>query len=378
MMMPIKGIKKLPISINKERAAELFIKLTTVASDITRLDEKLKNSLVASELVYTLALKESVQSTRIEGTQVTFTDMINETHTPRQKQEHIEILNYRKALFMGEERIRNGYPLTTRFILDLHKLLMEGGRGTEANRGEFRKVPNWIGPTNRFEDAVYIPVEADEIEDFMKNWEMYANKHPYGEKMSITHLPKSEYVIDEDAHPLLKIAILHAQFESIHPFLDGNGRIGRIIIPLYMMQVGQLPSPIFFVSEELEKQRAKYYHLLNGTRGKYPDWYSWLTFFIDASGRMAKKLNKLLDEANSLAKEGLAQCTTQTEKYIYLLTFSRPNITAVEATKHIRVTPSTARRALNALVEKELLFKDQTQKRNIEYFNYNILELFDR
>jgi len=378
MMMPIKGIKKLPISINKDRAAELFIKLTTVASDITRLDEKFKNSLVASELVYTLALKESVQSTRIEGTQVTFTGMINDTHTPRQTQEHIEILNYRRALFMGEERIKNGYPLTTRFILDLHKLLMEDGRGTEANRGEFRKVPNWIGPTNRFEDAVYIPVEADEIEDYMKNWEMYANKHPYGEKMSITHLPKSEYVIDEHAHSLLKVAILHAQFESIHSFLDGNGRIGRIIIPLYMMQVGQLSGPIFFVSEELGKQRAKYYHLLNGTRGECPDWYSWLAFFIDASGRMAKKLNKLLDEANSLAKEGLAQCTIQTEKYIYLLTFSRPNITAVEAAKQVKVTPSTARRTLNALVEKELLFKDQAQKRNIEYFNYNILELFDR
>src|SRR5699024_2525884 len=114
-----------------------------------------KNSLISSELVYTLALKESVQSTRIEGTQMTFTDMINEAHTSKQKQEHIEILNYRKALFFGQEKIQNGYPLTSRFILDLHEILMEGGRGTKASSGEFRKVPNWIGPTNRFEDAVY-------------------------------------------------------------------------------------------------------------------------------------------------------------------------------------------------------------------------------
>lgn len=375
-MKPIRGIKKLPVSITKDRTPDLFMKLTTVASAITRLDEKLKGSIVASELVNTLALKESVQSTRIEGTQVTFTDMINETHS--QRQDHIEILNYRRALFMGQERIQNGYPITTRFILDLHKILMEGGRGTKASSGDFRKVPNWIGPTKKFEDAVYVPAEADEIEKYMMNWEVYANKHPYDEKMGINHLSNEEFILDENAHPLLKVAILHAQFESIHPFLDGNGRIGRIIIPLYMMQVGQLPSPIFFVSEELEKQRAKYYHLLNKTRGDKPDWYSWIEFFIDASGRMAKKLNSLLDNANKLAEEGTSKCASHTERYIYLLTFSIPNITAVEAAKQVKVAPTTARRALNALVEKDLLFKNPLQKRNAEYFNYNILDLFDR
>lgn len=140
---------------------------------------------------------------------------------------------------------------------------MEDARGTSASSGEFRKVPNWIGPTKRFEDAVYIPVEADEIESYMENWELYANKHPYGEKMDVDHLSIEEFVLDEYVHPVIKVAILHAQFESIHPFLDGNGRIGRIMIALYMMQSDQLSSPIFFVSEELERQRAKYYYLLN-------------------------------------------------------------------------------------------------------------------
>lgn len=377
-MSPIKGIKKLPVSIRREQAPELFLKLATVSSEVSRLDEKLKHSIVRSDLVNTLALKESVQSTKIEGTQVTFTDIVNETHTSKQKQEHIEVLNYRKALSIGQERIRNGYPLTTRLILELHKVLMEGARGTNADRGEFRKVPNWIGPTKRFEDAVYIPVEADEIKSYMKNWELYANKHPYGEKMNVDHLSNDEFILDEHIHPLLKVAILHAQFESIHPFLDGNGRIGRIIIALYMMQSDQLSSPIFFVSEELEKQRAKYYHLLNKTRGNSPDWYSWLRFFIEASGRMAERLNGLLDQANQLAKEGIEQCQSHTERHIYLMTFSYPNITAVEAAKYAKVAPTTARRTLHALVEKDLLFKDPLQKRNVEYFNYNVLELFDR
>lgn len=377
-MTPIKGIKKLPVSITIEQAAEIFMKLTTISSKISRLDEKFKHSIVKGDLVNTMALKESVQSTRIEGTQVTFTDVVNETHKLEQKQEHIEVLNYRKALSVGQERIRNGYPITTRLVFDLHKILMEGARGANTNSGEFRKVPNWIGPTKRFEDAVYIPVGAGEIENYMMNWETFINKHPYGEKMDTSHLAIGEFILDENIHPLIKVAIIHAQFESIHPFLDGNGRLGRIMIALYMMQSEQVSSPIFFVSEELEKQRAKYYHLLNRTRGAHPDWYSWLNFFIDASDRMAEKLTILLDQANELAQTGIKKCDLHTEELIYIMTFQFPNITAAEVAKHSKVAPSTARRALNSLVEKGLLFKDPMQKRNVEYFNYDVLELFDK
>lgn len=377
-MTPIKGIKKLPVSVKTEKAAEIFMKLSTVSSKISRLDEKFKHSIVKVDLINTMALKESVQSTRIEGTQVTFTDMVNETHKLEQKQEHIEVLNYRKALSVGQERIRNGYPITTRLVFDLHKILMSGARGANANSGEFRKVPNRIGPTKRFEDAVYIPVDAGEIESYMMNWETFINKHPYGEKMDVNHLPAEEFVLDENVHPLIKVAILHAQFESIHPFLDGNGRLGRIMIALYMMQSEQVSSPIFFVSEELEKQRAKYYHLLNRTRGNHPDWYSWLNFFIDASDRMAEKLSLLLDQANVLAQEGIKKCDLHTEEVIYIMTFQFPNITAAEVVKYAKVAPTTARRVLNSLVEKGLLFKDPSQKRNVEYFNYDVLELFDK
>ena len=137
-MSPIRGIKKLPASVNKELASELFIKLALVSSNISRLDEKLRHSVVKSDLVNTLALKESVQSTKIEGTQVTFTDMINDKHISKQKAEHREVLNYRKALALGQERIQNGYPLKTRLILDLHKVLMKDTRGTNAS-SVFRK-----------------------------------------------------------------------------------------------------------------------------------------------------------------------------------------------------------------------------------------------
>ncbi|MDT3498483.1 Fic family protein, partial [Bacillus toyonensis] len=365
---------KLPVGVEIQRAVDLFSKLANVSSEIGRLDEKFKRSILKSDFVNTLALKESVQSTRIEGTQVTFTDMVEQTHKSQQTWEQIEVLNYQKALTIGQERMRNGYPLSTRLLLELHEVLMDGdARGTNVACGQFRKIPNWIGPTKRVEDAVYIPVDSNEIESYLENWELFANGHPYDEKMDISHLGSNQYIIDENAHPLLKVAILHAQFESIHPFLDGNGRLGRIIIALYMMQSKQLSSPIFFVSEELEKQKSRYYHLLNETRGANPNWLNWLNFFLDASQRMADKLNVLFDQAEKLALSGMKKCDTHTEKQVYLMTFRSPNITAVQVAEQFKVAPSTARRFLNSLADKELLFKDTSQKRNIEYFNYDIL-----
>ncbi|OTW88713.1 Fic/DOC family protein, partial [Bacillus thuringiensis serovar cameroun] len=168
-MTAIKGVKKLPVGVEIQRAVDLFSKLANVSSEIGRLDEKFKRSILKSDFVNTLALKESVQSTRIEGTQVTFTDMVEQTHKSQQTWEQIEVLNYQKALIVGQERMRNGYPLSTRLILELHEVLMDGdARGTNVACGQFRKIPNWIGPTKRVEDAVYIPIDSHEIESYLE------------------------------------------------------------------------------------------------------------------------------------------------------------------------------------------------------------------
>lgn len=376
-MSPVHGIHKLPVSIKQADAYELLMKLAEVAAKIGRLDEKFKRSILRSDFINMLALKESVQSTRIEGTQVTFTDMVEQVHKTKPKWEHVEVNNYQQALISGHERIQNGYPITTRLILDLHSILMEGARGTNIASGAFRKIQNFIGPTNKIEDAVYIPIDANEIELYMENWEVYANKHPYGEKLPIAHLQGDEMILDENSHPLLKVAILHAQFESIHPFLDGNGRLGRILIALYIVQSKLVSSPIFFVSEELEKQRARYYHLLNGVRGENPDWGSWLKFFLNASDRMADKLTALLDKAESIAENGLIKCEREIQRNVYLFTFREPNTTALQVAKQFKVATSTARNVLNELHALDLIFKDPSQKRNIEYFNYDVLDLLN-
>lgn len=377
--MAVEGITKLPITIKNDEATKLFMQLSNISGEIGRLDEKYKSSMLQSGFINLLALNESVQSTRIEGTQVTFTDMIEQSNTTDKNSNYIEVMNYQKALLVGEERIKNGYPITTRLILELHSILMDGARGSNLSPGDFRKIENWIGPTKKREDAVYIPIAANEIEEYLSNWETYANGLPYDRKMSLDHLGTVEgMVLDEDTHPLLKIAILHAQFESIHPFLDGNGRLGRILIALYMMQTKQISAPLFFVSEELETKRAKYYALLNKTRGNRPDWYSWLHFFLEASERMTNRLNKLLDDANTIARSGLKKCKTTSEKHVYLYTFSNPNATAPIVAKTLGISQTTARRALNSLADYDLIYRDQSMIRNIQYFNYDVLELINK
>lgn len=375
-MSPIRGIKKLPISIPITDATKILLVLNEVSNKLGRLDERFKYSLLGTELINTLSLNESVQSTRIEGTQVTFIEMVEQAHKKNTAPKIHEVDNYRKALNYGYEQIRNGYPISTRLILELHEILMKNSRGTTEGSGEFRRIQNFIGPNNKIEDASYIPIEANEIPDYLNNWENFINKHPYGQKLSTDHLEKeNKFIIDENSPALLKAAVMHAQFESIHPFLDGNGRLGRILIALYTVQSNLIASPIFFVSEELEKQRFKYYHFLNSTRGNNASWTEWIEFFLEASNRMADKLNLLLETAEKIAFDGLKKCEKDVQKNVYLLSFRYPNTNAVEMAQALNISPSTARQALNFLVEHRLLYKDDQSKRNVAYYNYDITQL---
>src|SRR5690606_37860779 len=166
-MSPLKDIKKLPISIPLTEATNILILLNELSNKLGRLDERFKYSLLGTELINTLSLNESVQSTRIEGTQVTFIDMIEKAHTKLTTPQINEVENYRKALQYGYEQIRNGYPISTRLILELHTILMKNSRGTTDGSGEFRKIQNFIGPTNKIEDASYIPIDSNEIPEFL-------------------------------------------------------------------------------------------------------------------------------------------------------------------------------------------------------------------
>lgn len=373
--MAKQGLLKLPISVDLSEALKIMTILSKVSNKLGRLEEKFNHSIVSEALVQILSLSESVESTRIEGTQVTFSDMVEEKNDKHPRWEIIEVNNYQNALIEGFERIRNGYPISTRLIQQLHQMLMNDARGSTQAAGQFRKIQNFIGPTKKIEDATYIPISAEKIDDYMQNFEYFINGHPYEGKLSISHLSTNSYIFDENSDPLIKAAILHAQFESIHPFLDGNGRLGRILIVLYLMQSKLITKPIFFVSEELEKEKQRYYDLLNGVRGKNPNWGNWILFFLHACDRMAERINRKLDTAEELARKGLSICETESEKKVWIYTFSDPFTNASHVSKHTGISPNTARKCLNSLAEKDLLFSDKETKRNKKYRNYDLMRI---
>ena len=171
--MQKKGIAKLPIVMPNDKALEIFQLLSKINRTIGCLKSEFSHSIVNDAIVSMFSLNESVQSTRIEGTQVTFTDMVEECENKNPSWERVEVNNYRKALQEGTASIKSGYPISTRLIKDLHKMLMENARGTASSGGEFRKIQNFIGPNNKIEDAVYIPVAANEIEAYMENLDFF-------------------------------------------------------------------------------------------------------------------------------------------------------------------------------------------------------------
>ncbi|MDE2200802.1 MAG: Fic family protein [Rhodospirillales bacterium] len=219
-------------------------------------------------LLSPLTSQEAVLSSRIEGTQATLGEVLEYEAegaagdgTPQKVADIQEVLNYRKALRTAT-RLLDALPLSQRLIKETHAVLMQGVRGRSKAPGEYRRIPNWIGPEGSpIEAARFIPCGADRLPQAMDAWEAYL------------HAP---------AHDLLvQLAIVHAEFEAIHPFLDGNGRLGRLIVPLFLQSKGLLSSPNFYVSEYLESHRGEYYDRLLAV-SRDGDWTGWCAFFLRA------------------------------------------------------------------------------------------------
>lgn len=210
--------------------------------------------------------KEAVLSSKIEGTQATLTDLyVLEAragqHSPEPTGDAQEVLNYVSALRYGLERI-GALPVSARLIRELHERLMTGVRGQERSPGEFRTSQNWIGsPGSLLVDASYVPPPPAEMNEAITSFERYVHA-------------------DLDQHPpLVRLGLIHAQFEMIHPFIDGNGRIGRLLTSLLLVHWNVLPLPLLYLSAFLEREREAYYAHLNGvsTNGS---WQPWLLFFL--------------------------------------------------------------------------------------------------
>lgn len=218
-------------------------------------------------LLSPLTAREAVLSSKIEGTQVTLGEVLEfeargdllDESTPK-KADAREVLNYRAALNEATRQMTEGLPLSQRLVRATHQVLMDGVRGRSKDPGEYRRIPNWIGPDGcTIDQARFVPPGADQIAAAMTAWEAF---------------------IHADAPDrLVQLAIVHAEFESIHPFLDGNGRLGRLIIPLFLYAHGLLSRPNFYLSEYLETRRDEYYDRLLAV-SRDGDWTGWIAFFL--------------------------------------------------------------------------------------------------
>lgn len=355
----------LPLTFDAETQLAFYKKVVEATAKLEMLKQKLRYSLVNESFIQLLTLQESVQSTRIEGTQVTFSEMLEDSIDQQQDWEKVEVRNYQKALKLGVETIQIGYPLTERLIRDMHIELMNNARGSTSVAGEYRKIQNFIGPTKEIKDASYIPPEPQLMGEYMTNLERYVNGHPY--KISE----------DEPLHPLIKAAIIHAQFESIHPFFDGNGRLGRILIVLFLLQSKLIDSPFFFISEELEREKFKYYALLNGVRAigrKEPDWKSWILFFLDSTMRMAEQHYEKLDKAEKLCHEGISKLQQPSTQKVWRALFMYPITTVHEIESATKLAPVTIRKSLTQLVQLNMIFGDD-RRRNRRYYQYELIRI---
>ncbi|MGH9518385.1 MAG: Fic family protein, partial [Terriglobales bacterium] len=229
-------------------------------------------------------VQEAVLSSRIEGTQADLGQVLSfeagQARVPEHAQADIrEILNYRRALNEAERELQRR-PFTLNLIRGMHATLLDNVRGANQARGEFRRVQNWIGPEGAdLATAYFIPPEPNQLPGLLGSWEGYYHQSA------------------PDA--LVQLALLHAQFEFLHPFIDGNGRIGRLLIPLYLYEKKLLSRPAFYLSEYLEAHRAEYYGHLRALGREPHAWLAWCRFFITAVATQAdgnsRKVQHILD-----------------------------------------------------------------------------------
>ena len=257
-------------------------------------------------LLAPLTTREAVLSSRIEGTQTTMGEVlefeaVRESASPSRLDDIHEVLNYRAAMRRAEEMLR-GLPLSQRVVREAHRVLLSGVRDEGKDPGEYRRTANWIGPPGRaIDEARFVPIDAGRLPNAMSAWEAY---------------------IHADAPDrLVQLAILHAEFEALHPFLDGNGRLGRLLVPLFLWKHGHIREPTFYISAYFEARRDAYYEGLL-TVSRDGDWTGWCRFFLQAVQAQAE---------DSLAKaQGILDLYEDMKKRVADLTRSRYAIHALD------------------------------------------------
>ncbi len=308
--------------------------------------------------LYMYVRKEALLSSQIEGTQSSLSDLLlyeSDIAPGVPIDDVLEVSNYVAAMDLGLQRLREGMPISNRLLREIHGVLLSKGRGSRKDPGEFRRSQNWIGGT-RPGNARFVPPPPDKVADCIGDLETY---------------------IHEKRKPLpllIRAALAHVQFETIHPFLDGNGRLGRLLITLMLQAEGALREPVLYLSLYLKAHRDTYYDLLQQVRTS-GDWEAWLDFFLigvqetsDQAAETAKSILELF-EADRLAIEGLgrpAGSALQVHQYVQ----TKPLISVAEAKTSMAISAPTIRKSIDHLVDLGILV-EMTGKRRDRIFVYD-------
>lgn len=317
--------------------------LGPASAAVARYEGTLRGVPNANVLLSPLITQEAVLSSKIEGTQATFGEVLEfeagEKAASGEKRADIqEVLNYRTALRHAIRQLEK-LPLSQRVIKSAHRVLMRGVRGQNKTPGEYRRGPNWIGVLGcSAQQARFVPPGAERLQDAMSGWERYLH--------------------GEAPDKLVQLAILHAEFEAVHPFMDGNGRLGRLLVPLFLVDKGLLSSPNFYISAYLETQRDEYYERLLAV-SRDDDWTGWCGFFLRAMIEQARanetKATAIL-ELYRTKKDWIAEIT-HSQYAIRALDwfFARPIFTTPDFVKSAKIPKPTANRIVRLAKDKGLL-----------------------
>lgn len=303
-------------------------------------------------LIRPFVRREAVLSSRIEGTQATLEELlaVEAGASPSGAAHDLgEVANYVAALEYGVERLRT-LPLSLRLVRELHARLMQDVRGGAAQPGEFRRVQNWIGrPGASVQEAVFVPPPATELPELLQDWEAFLH--------------------DRSLPPLVQAALLHYQFEALHPFLDGNGRVGRLLIVLFLIERGVLPFPLLYLSAFFEATRDEYYRRLRGVseRGELE---SWLRYFLEGLAGQAedardrvRRITSLLETWRTMA----AASGSRTAADVVALLAENPFWTVRRIQDRLGVAYTTAQRAVRVLENAAVLTRVGEGRRNRVY-----------
>ena len=356
--------EKLPL--DQEQFVTLnILKLSSKAeSELGKYSGFLLNLINPMLLISPLVTQEAVLSSKLEGTHATLEDLLNYQAGNKvdvETDELKEIFNYREALFYALNRIstiseseEGKLPLTSRVIKEMHKILLNNVRGSSKNPGKFKRQQNYIGSVSSIS---YTPVPANLTDEYMSNLE--------------------NYIHIEDISLLIQSAIIHAQFEMIHPFEDGNGRIGRLLIPLFLYYRELLPYPTFYMSKYFEKDRSLYISNLNNISLK-GDWNGWIEYYlkgiIESAIESTTKASEIFELYDYMKNEIMPKLNSVSSIELLDFIFTTPIFSANQVSEKLNVSKGTSYNLINKLIEEKFIITDNSA-RNKTFLCPQILNL---